>query len=66
MPRTTAAATCSELRSETTRGSFTPVSAYMPASAMKLGNTTVTPTPVPCRSSRTPEANPRRPNLVAE
>ena len=48
------------------RGSSTSASANMPASRMKPGRTTETPTPCGRRSSRSASANPRRPNLVAE
>ena len=47
------------------RGSFTPLSANMPASRMKPGNTVVAPTPVPRSSSLSAKPNPRRPNFVA-
>jgi len=64
--RTTAAPTSSGVRVPTNGGSFVPDSANMPASRMKPGKTVETPTPVPCRSSRSPRANPRSPNFVAE
>ena len=64
--RTTASATASGGRLPTPGGSFTPDSANMPAPWTNPGNTTLTPTPVPIRSSRRPPAKPRRPNLVAE
>ena len=66
MPRTTASATASGVRVPTPGGSFMPDSANIPASEMKPGNTVVTPTPVPIRSSLRPPAKPRRPNFVAE
>ena len=37
----------------------------MPASRMKPGEMTETPTPVPSRSCRSPKAKPRTPNFVA-
>ena len=64
--RTTARLTCSGLRVPAPTGIRTPVSANMPASRIGPGNTHETPTPVPRRSCRRPEAKPRRPNLVAE
>lgn len=62
--RVTPATTC---RGDTVRmpaGGFAPVSANMPASRTKPGWTIETPTPVPCRSWRSPSAKPRRPNSV--
>jgi len=50
----------------TNGGSFVLDSWNMPASRMKPGSTTDTPTPSPRRSSRSPWAKPRRPNFVAE
>jgi hypothetical protein len=66
IPLTTAAATCCGLRMVTPGGSLMPVSANIPASLMKPGKIVVALTPLPCRSSRSANANARSPNLVAE
>jgi len=65
IPEITALPTSSGVRVPTPRGSFTPLSANMPASRMKPGNTVVAPTPVPRSSSLRAKLNPRRPNFVA-
>src|SRR5205823_9583531 len=64
--RTTARPTCCEVRWPEPGGIFTPLSANIPASRIGPGNTHETPTPVPRRSWRNPDENPRRPNFVAE
>ena len=63
--RTTAAETSAGVDVPRPGGGLAPDEANIPASRMKPGETSETPTPFRARSTRSPSANPRSPNLVA-